>query len=83
MCDTFTLESPYLSLEEAAKFVKRSDRTFRRYVKQYKIPTYGPGRCLFMREDLQAFMEDAGAFLGAKRRPAPRRAYGFTPVSIQ
>lgn len=73
------LESPYLSTSEAATFVKRSERTFRDYVKTYKIPRYGPGRNLYLKDDLRAFMENPYCFVRNKPLP-PSRSFGFTPV---
>lgn len=72
-------ESPYLSASEAAAFVKRSERTFRGYVKTYKIPRYGPGRNLYLKDDLRAFMEEPYCFVRNKPLP-PSRSFGFTPV---
>lgn len=73
--------SPYLSQEQAATFVNRKERTFRDYVKKFKIPRYGPARNQYLVDDLRAFMENPYCFL--KNKPAPNgRSFGYTPVSI-
>ena len=75
------VESPYLPQVQAAAFIHRKERTFRDYVKRYKIPRYGPGRNLYLVDDLRAFMEDPDCFLGKKTLPRSR-SFGFTPVRV-
>lgn len=73
--------SPYLSQEQAAQFVNRSDRTFREYVRKYNIPKYGPGRNQYAEDDLRAFMIDPHCFIKSKQLPRSR-SIQFTPISI-
>lgn len=81
MSDKRLVQSPYLSQEQAARFINRSDRTFREYVRKYKIPKYGPGRNQYAEDDLRAFMENPHCFLKNKH-PAQSRSVGFTPVRL-
>lgn len=81
MPDKRLVQSPYLSQEQAAHFVNRSERTFREYVKKYSIPKYGPARNQYAEEDLRAFMENPHYFLKGRRDLRPR-SIRFTPVKI-
>lgn len=79
------VQSPYLSQNQAAQFINRSSRTFREYVRKYKIPKYGPSRNLYAEEDLLAFMQTPHCFLANAPKPKPKprpRSVLFTPVSI-
>lgn len=75
------VQSPYLSQEQAAQFVNRSERTFREYVKKYSIPKYGPARNQYAEEDLRAFMENPHCFLKG-RGGFQSRSVRFTPVKV-
>lgn len=74
--------SPYRTSEEAAAFCRVSPRTFRAYVKKYRIPRHGPGRNKFLDADLIDFMADPECFLAPRSRPPRRGGREYTPVSI-
>jgi len=48
--------SPYLTLDEAAKYARCSPRTLRRWIKADKLPSIKSGRRLVHIDDLNAAM---------------------------
>lgn len=74
------MDTPFLTTEEAAQYVRYSVVQFKRHVEAYRIPSYGPQGNRFRRDELDAWMENPGAF--KRKVVAPkRRAGGFTPVT--
>ncbi len=53
----------YLTQHQAAEFLSYAPRTFRELSKKYYLPTYGPRRNRFRKEDLEAFMSNPVIFL--------------------
>lgn len=77
-----SVQSPYLTSEEAAMFCRVSDRTFRAYVRKYRIPRHGPGHNKYLEADLRDFMADSGCFV-PRSRPMPRRENRkYVPVRV-
>lgn len=73
------IHSPYLRLAEAADYVRFSVRQFRRYVERDSIPTCGPGGKLYLKADLDAWVNDPAVFR-VHHRPS-RRIGQFTRVT--
>ena len=74
------IHSPYLRLAEAADYVRFSVRQFKRYVERDSIPTCGPSGKLYLKADLDAWVNNPAAFR-VQKRPS-RRVGQFTPVSV-
>lgn len=55
---------------EAARYCGYSPYTFRRKIREYELPRYGPNRNRFARSVLDAFMESPETF---KKVPRARR----------
>lgn len=70
----------YRNTEEAAEYIGYSVRHFRRLVKEYGIPAFGPELNRFKLADLDTFMENPNAF--KPTRLVHRRKGGFTPVAV-
>lgn len=73
------VHSPYLRLAEAADYVRFSVRQFKRYVERDSIPTCGPGGKLYIKSDLDAWVNDPAVFR-VQKRPS-RRIGQFTRVT--
>jgi hypothetical protein len=68
----------YLPLPQAAAYCGYSADRFRRIVKEYSVPRYGPSRNRFKIADLDDWMENPPAF----RSVQPARRKKFTPVTV-
>lgn len=55
--------APFLTTAQAAAYVGYGLRAFRDLYKRYSLPTYGPRRNRFRREDLDLFMAAPVTFL--------------------
>ncbi|WP_243438180.1 helix-turn-helix domain-containing protein [Fundidesulfovibrio soli] len=53
----------FLTQAQAAEYLSFAPRTFRDLSKKYLLPTYGPKRNRFRKEDLEAFMSNPVIFL--------------------
>ena len=76
------ITSPYRRLAEAADYVRFSVRQFKRYVERDSIPTCGPGGKLYLKADLDAWVENPAAFKKSVQHRPNRRLGQFTPVSV-
>lgn len=74
--------SPYVTAEEAAAYIRKGLSTFRAYVRRYKIPRHGPAGDRFLVEELEAFMADSHRFLGQSRPASKRKTGSFTPIRL-
>ena len=72
--------SPYLRLAEAAAYVRFSVRQFKRYVERDNIPNCGPDGKLYLKADLDAWVNNPAVFR-VQKRPS-RRVGQFTPVNV-
>lgn len=75
------LNSPYMTADEAAAYIRKGRSTFRAYVKRYNIPRHGPAGDRYLMSELESFMADSTCFLGLRALP-PKRAASFTPVKV-
>ena len=53
----------FFTPQQAAEYLSYAPRTFRELSKKYLLPTYGPRRNRFRKEDLEAFMSNPVIFL--------------------
>ena len=62
------IEGPFFNIIKAAEYCGYATETFRSYMKQYKIPRYGPKRTHFARSTLDDFMNHPEHFLPSVRK---------------
>ena len=76
------METRWLTSSQAAEYCGYSVKSFRKMVKKYQVPRYGPKRNRYDRWDLDTWMQDPNVFLRKSYvSPWRRRVPGeFTPV---
>ncbi len=74
------VDTPFLTTEEAASYVRYSVTQFTRHVVAFHIPSYGPKGNRFRRDDLDEWMGNPNSFKKRSQGPC-RRTGGFTPVT--
>lgn len=68
------VKGPYLNLKDAAAYCGYSPDTFRRKLRQYELPRYGPESNRFAQSVLDAWMQSPETFRAAPKQPRRRRA---------
>ncbi len=63
----------YLTYKEAAEYLGYSTGYFRRLVRNYDIPSYGPGNNRFRKMELDKWMENKDIFTETNRPRRPRK----------
>ena len=73
------VKGPYLNLKQAAEYCGYSPDTFRRKLRQYELPRYGPEGNRFAQSVLDAWMQSPQTF---ERTAAPARRRRAKQVSV-
>lgn len=66
----------YVNFNQAAQYCGYKPEYFRKMVKGYYIPKYGPKRNRYKLDDLNKFMEDCSTFI-------PSRSRDYVPTKIK
>ncbi|WP_031479995.1 MerR family transcriptional regulator [Maridesulfovibrio frigidus] len=74
--------SKFIPTAKAAEYISYSRRQLLRYVEEFSIPTYGPRKNRFNKDDLDQFMANPLFFKQEKKQFSARKKRGFTPISI-
>lgn len=80
VCEEFEMQE-YFNVIGAAEYCGYAPETFRRHVRQYPLPRYGPKKNRIKRLDLDVWMEDQNAFkvvsIGSKRKTCREKTLSF------